>query len=108
MIELGKVQELVIIRTKEFGVYLAEKEGDEAAVLLPKKQVPEGAGIGDKVEVFIYKDSSDRLIATTGKPKLQVGETAKLEVKMWLKSELFWIWDWRRTCFFRLRSRPTR
>ena len=56
MIELGKVQELVIIRTKEFGVYLAEKEGDEAAVLLPKKQVPEGAGIGDKVEVFIYKD----------------------------------------------------
>ena len=81
MIELGKVQELVIIRTKEFGVYLAEKEGDEAAVLLPKKQVPEGAGIGDKVEVFIYKDSSDRLIATTGKPKLQVGETAKLEVK---------------------------
>ena len=37
MIELGKVQELVIIRTKEFGVYLAEKEGDEAAVLLPKK-----------------------------------------------------------------------
>ena len=59
MIELGKVQELVIIRTKEFGVYLAEKEGDEAAVLLPKKQVPEGAGIGDKVEVFIYKDSSE-------------------------------------------------
>ena len=81
MIELGKVQELEIIRKKEFGVYLAEKEGDEAAVLLPKKQVPEGAGIGDKVEVFIYKDSSDRLIATTGKPKLQVGETAKLEVK---------------------------
>ena len=81
MIELGKVQELEIIRKKEFGVYLAEKEGDEAAVLLPKRQVPEGAGIGDKVEVFIYKDSSDRLIATTGKPKLQVGETAKLEVK---------------------------
>ena len=81
MIELGKVQELEIIRKKDFGVYLAEKEGDEAAVLLPKRQVPEGAGIGDKVEVFIYKDSSDRLIATTGKPKLQVGETAKLEVK---------------------------
>lgn len=81
MIELGKVQELEIIRKKEFGVYLAEKEGDEAAVLLPKRQVPEGAGIGDKVVVFIYKDSSDRLIATTGKPKLQVGETAKLEVK---------------------------
>ena len=50
-------------------------------MLLPKKQVPEGAKIGDKVKVFIYKDSSDRLIATTGMPKLQVGETAMLEVK---------------------------
>ena len=81
MIELGKVQELEILRVKEFGVYVGEKAGDEASVLLPKKQVPEGAKIGDKVEVFIYKDSSDRLIATTGKPKLQVGETALLEVK---------------------------
>ena len=60
MIELGKTQELEIVRTKEFGVYLSEKAGDEAAVLLPKKQVPAGAKIGDKVTVFIYKDSSDR------------------------------------------------
>lgn len=81
MIELGKVQELEIVRTKEFGVYLSEKAGDEAAVLLPKKKVPEGARIGDRISVFIYKDSSDRLIATTGMPKLQVGETAILEVK---------------------------
>ena len=66
MIELGKTQELEIVRTKEFGVYLSEKAGDEAAVLLPKKQVPAGAKIGDKMTVFIYKDSSDRLIATTG------------------------------------------
>ena len=63
MMELGKTQELEIVRTKEFGVYLSEKAGDEAAVLLPKKQVPAGAKIGDKVKVFIYKDSSDRLIA---------------------------------------------
>lgn len=81
MIELGRVQELEIVRKKEFGVYLSEKAGDEAAVLLPKKQVPEGADIGTKVQVFIYKDSSDRLIATTATPKLQVGECAVLEVK---------------------------
>ena len=74
MIELGKVQELEIVRTKEFGVYLSEKAGDEAAVLLPKKQVPQGAQIGDKVEVFVYKDSSDRLISTTARPKLQVDQ----------------------------------
>ena len=70
MIELGKVQELEIVRTKEFGVYLSEKAGDEAAVLLPKKQVPQGAQIGDKVEVFVYKDSSDRLISTTARPSI--------------------------------------
>lgn len=81
MIELGKVQELEIIRTKEFGVYVGEQAGDAPAVLLPKKQVPEGATVGDKIQVFIYKDSSDRLIATTGMPKLQVGDTAMLEVK---------------------------
>ena len=81
MIELGKVQELEIVRKKEFGVYLAQDREDEASVLLPKKQVPEGAEIGDKVEVFIYRDSSDSLIATTARPLLQVGETAKLEVK---------------------------
>ena len=82
MIELGKVQELEILRVKEFGVYVGEAEGDEASsVLLPRKQVPEGAAVGDKVQVFIYKDSSDRLIATTGTPKLQVGESAVLEVK---------------------------
>lgn len=81
MIELGKVQELEILRIKDFGVYVGHKDDDQASVLLPKKQVPKDAGEGDKVEVFIYKDSSDRLIATTGRPKLQVGETAILEVK---------------------------
>ena len=53
MIELGKIQELEIVRTKEFGVYLAESREDEQAVLLPAKQVPEGAGVGDKLSVFI-------------------------------------------------------
>jgi len=81
MIELGKRQTLEVVRAKDFGVYLGEKSGDEAAVLLPKKQVPEGTKIGDKLEVFIYKDSEDRLIATTGEPKLQVGEVAVLKVK---------------------------
>ena len=81
MIELGKIQELEIVRKKEFGVYLSEKPGDEEAVLLPRKQVPEGADIGSRVTVFIYKDSADRLIATTSTPRLQLGETAKLEVK---------------------------
>lgn len=81
MIKLGKVQELKVVRTKEFGVYLSEDENSESSVLLPKKQVPPGTKIGDKLSVFIYKDSEDRLIATTGVPKLQVGECAVLTVK---------------------------
>ena len=107
MIELGKVQELEILRTKDFGVYVGEQAEDEPAVLLPKKQVPEGAKIGDKVKVFIYKDSSDRLIATTGMPKLQVGETAMLEVKDVAKMGAFLDMGLRRICCFPLRSRHT-
>lgn len=85
MIELGRMQTLKVIKEKDFGVYLAEPECSdpelEKGILLPKKQVPEGCGIGDRLEVFIYKDSEDRLIATTTKPKVVAGETAVLEVK---------------------------
>lgn len=81
MIELGKIQELEVVRIKEFGVYLSEGARETASVLLPKKQVPEGTKIGDKITVFIYKDSEDRLIATVETPRLQVGGTAVLEVK---------------------------
>lgn len=81
MIELGKVQTLTVQRVKEFGVYLGETPEGDASVLLPKKQVPTGTKPGDEISVFIYKDSEDRLIATTGIPKLSVGETAVLPVK---------------------------
>lgn len=81
MIELGRIQTLVVQREKDFGVYLGESADDKHSVLLPKKQVPEGTGVGAELEVFVYKDSEDRLIATTGRPKLQVGEVAELTVK---------------------------
>lgn len=81
MIELGRIQTLVVQREKNFGVYLGEPGDESQSVLLPKKQVPEGTKTGDPVKVFIYKDSEDRLIATTAEPKLQVGEVALLQVK---------------------------
>lgn len=81
MIELGKIQKLQVLREKNFGVYVGEPESGDAAVLLPKKHVPEGTKVGDELEVFIYKDSEDRLIATTETPLVQVGQTAVLEVK---------------------------
>lgn len=80
MLKLGEYQELKIVKKVEFGVYLAE-EGEEQRVLLPKKEVPEGAKTGDTVKVFLYKDSRDRLIATTREPKMTLGKIALLTVK---------------------------
>ena len=82
MIELGKKQKLIIVRQVEVGAYVGETKdaGENERVLLPKKQVPAGAKDGDEVEVFIYKDSSDRLIATTNEPLITLGEVAVLEV----------------------------
>ncbi|WP_026664222.1 CvfB family protein [Butyrivibrio sp. FC2001] len=80
MLRIGEKQELIIIKQVDFGVYLAEKEGSDDKVLLPKKQVPEDAKLGDKLSVFLYKDSDDRLIATTRTPKLMLGQVNMLKV----------------------------
>lgn len=80
MIELGKMQTLSVLRMKEFGVYLGNK-GERESVLLPRKQVPEGTKEGDEIEVFVYKDSMDRIISTTKRPLLVMGEMAVLTVK---------------------------
>ena len=77
MMKLGMNQVLTVVKKVDFGVYLGS---DEERVLLPKKQVPEGIEPGDSIEVFLYKDSDDRLIATTNQPKIQLGELAVLEV----------------------------
>lgn len=95
--EIGKIQTLKVLKEKDFGIYLGEteeteekkqKEGSQG-VLLPKKQVPEGTRIGDCLEVFLYRDSEDRLIATTAVPKITVGNTAVLEVKEVVKIGAF-------------------
>ena len=80
MMRLGKKQVLTIVKKVEFGVYLAQKPEDETRVLLPAKQVPQEVKIGDVLKVFLYKDSKDRLIATTNTPKLQLEQLAVLEV----------------------------
>lgn len=82
MIEIGKWNTLKVIRSKDFGIYLGE-EGSTTAetVLLPRKQVAEGVKAGSVIDVFIYRDSQDRLIATTNKPLITMGEIKKLKVK---------------------------
>lgn len=82
MIQLGKKQKLQVLKKVDFGVYLGKPmQADvKEKVLLPIKQVPEQTKEGDILEVFIYKDSMDRMIATVREPDLQVGETAVLKV----------------------------
>lgn len=84
MIQLGKIQTLEIVKTTDFGVYLGEpgsetKKND--TILLPKNQMKEGMKVGDEVEVFVYKDSEDRPIATCQTPAVTLGQIAVLKVK---------------------------
>lgn len=82
MIQIAEVQTLYIEKLVEFGAYLKEQNatpGDH--VLLPKKQIPEGAKTGDAVEVFVYRDSKDRLISTTTIPKVTLHKVKRLTVK---------------------------
>ncbi len=99
--KLGELQTLQVKRKVEFGVYLSEKENDtpDNRVLLPKKQVPEGLKVGDEIEVFLYKDSSDRLIATTNTPFITIGGPAVLRVKEVGKIGAFLDWGLEKDLF---------
>ncbi len=110
MIELGKQQELVVVKKVEFGVYLGEtKEARmEERVLLPRKQVPEDIQQGDKLTVFIYKDSQDRMIATTRQPVLQVHQTAVLPVGQVGKIGAFLNWGLEKDLFLPYREQTCR
>lgn len=95
MINIGMWNELTVLRQKDFGIYLGEKEAERASlwngmgdtssvfketeVLLPAKQVPEGTKPGDTLRVFVYRDSSDRIIATVNEPYITLGELKVLK-----------------------------
>jgi hypothetical protein len=90
MIELGKVSHLRVLKTVPHGVYL---DGDNLGeILLPTRYVPNGCEVDDNVKVFIYRDSSDLLIATTETPKVMVGEAAHLKVSQINKIGAFLDW----------------
>lgn len=78
MITLGKTYALPVVRKVDFGFYL--DADDLGEILLPRKHVPDELAVGDTIDVFLYLDSEDRPVATTQKPKAQVGEFAFLTV----------------------------
>ena len=77
-VKLGKYNQLEVVKEVDFGVYL--DGGDDGEILLPTRYVPEGCKPGDVLNVFLYLDNEERLIATTLQPLVQVDEFACLEV----------------------------
>jgi len=78
MTEIGKINNLYVVKEVDFGIYL--DGGDLGEILMPKRYVPEGTQPEDMIDAFIYLDSEDRLVATTEKPFAMVEEFALLEV----------------------------
>jgi predicted RNA-binding protein (virulence factor B family) len=100
MIELGKVQKLKVIRMTKIGAFLNTQYGsDEEDILLPRNQVSQDIETGDEVEVFVYKDSEDRMIATMKKPGITLGEIAPLRVADISKFGAFLDWGLEKDLF---------
>jgi len=108
MFKIGEVQELKVVKKVDFGVYLGEGDRDDDRVLLPIKQVPEGTKLGDVLKVFLYKDSKDRLIATTREPKVTVGQIAVLPVVEIGKIGAFLDWGLEKDLFLPFRQQTRR
>lgn len=110
MIELGKVQTLYIVKKVEFGVYLnSEKGTTEGSILLPIKQVPRGSSrLGDAIEVFVYRDSKDRMIATVNRPLITRGQIAALKVVDVTKIGAFLDWGLEKDLFLPYKEQTAR
>ncbi len=109
--KVGEIQTLTVEKAVSFGVYLTEpKESTRARsagnaqaqhtrVLLPAKQVPEGTKTGDRLTVFLYRDSEDRLVATTREPRLTIGGLAALRVAQVTRLGAFLDWGLEKDLF---------
>ena len=108
--QLGKKQLLTVVKIVDFGIYLADPDDPEDRVLLPKKQVRAGVWPGDQMEVFLYKDSRDRPIATTAEPLLTLGDVGRLKVKEVSRIGAFLDWGLEKDLFlpFRQQTRKVR
>ena len=89
-VQIGILNSLEVLKEVEFGIYL--DGGDEGEILMPARYVPKGTKVGQRINAFIYRDSEDRLLATTEKPKIMVGQCAYLKVKSVDKVGAFLDW----------------
>lgn len=105
-IQLGKKNKLEVLREKDFGMYL--DAGEIGDVLLPKRYIPEGTQVGDVLEVFLYLDSEQRLVATTETPLVEVNQFAYLEVKWTNEYGAFLDWGLMKDLFCPFREQKKR
>lgn len=109
MICLGEKQILTVVKKVEFGVYLAPSmEEKENRILLPAKQLPGDVAVGDELEVFVYRDSADRMIATTAEPLLVMGQVAELTVVSVSKIGAFLDWGLEKDLFLPFKQQKRR
>lgn len=108
MIKLGEKQKLVVVKKVDFGIYLAESAESENRVLLPGKEAPKEIRVGDALEVFVYKDSKDRIISTTETPKLMMGQFAVLKVASVQKIGAFLDWGLPKDLFLPYKEQLTK
>jgi predicted RNA-binding protein (virulence factor B family) len=105
MIKTGDYNELEVLKRLEFGIYLGK---DNVEILMPTKWVPAGTKIGDKLNVFVFRDSDDRLIATTVKPFVTANTFAFLEVKQVNNIGAFMDWGMDKDLLVPFREQPNR
>jgi len=105
-IKLGDYNEMEVVKTVDFGIYL--DGGDEGEILMPSRYVPKGCKVGDKLTAFVYLDSEERLVATTEKPLARVGDFAYLEVAWVNKYGAFLNWGLMKDLFCPFREQKRR
>ena len=105
-LKLGKRNQLKVLRKKDHGVYL--EGGDIGDILLPKRYVPEGTKVGDILDVFLYLDQEERLIATTEHPLIEVGQFAYLECTWTNEYGAFLNWGLMKDLFCPFREQKVR
>ena len=101
MIEIGRWNDLAVVKKVNFGVYLGENAdaSEKERVLLPEKQVPENIKEGDRLTVFVYRDSEDRMIATVHEPALTLGQIGHLKVREVTRIGAFLDWGLEKDLF---------
>lgn len=106
MIKLGDYNTLRVVKAVDFGLYL--DGGENGEILLPTRYVPEGCAIGDDLEVFLYLDLDERLVATTEHPLAKVGDFAWLECSWTNEYGAFLNWGLMKDLFCPFREQKVR